>query len=261
MELYPALPSHLLKCLSTNHLSPCASEVYKSLLQEQKRELITNTSQEAPPTNQYLANQWAHRWQPPILEALTSALTLLQNNASIHLLPTTLRTFPGAFNILLSALDPSAPGHLHAWACVMSAQRATSGRSLWGAGSSHVLQVLHLALCSLDDNVRLAALNLLCCSPKTKEAPSQLEYSALRDFIPLNLNCESSQFRQHLQTALRKFLVRIRDSCMASIKGHNSKKGLTEEEEAELEQGVGEEFLNNLHFSPPDFFIHNAQSN
>ncbi|XP_073696191.1 tRNA (32-2'-O)-methyltransferase regulator THADA [Garra rufa] len=238
LELYPALPAHILKCLSTNHLSPCASEVYRSLLQEQKRELIKNTSQETPPTEQDLASQWARRWQPVILEALTSELSLLQNNASSHLLPSTLRTFPYAFNTLLSALDPMAPGHLHAWACVMSAQRATSGHSLWNADSPHALKTLHLALSSLDDSVRLAALNLLCCSPKTKEAPSQVEYSTLRDFIPLNLNSESSPFRQHLQAALRKFLVRIRDSCMASIKGHNSKKGLKEEEEAELTQGV-----------------------
>ncbi|KAK7164223.1 hypothetical protein R3I94_002828 [Phoxinus phoxinus] len=238
LELYPALPSHILKCLSNNHLSPCASEVYKFLLQEQKRELFINAPQEPPPTDQDLANQWATRWQPVILEALTSELSLLQNNASCHLLPSTLRVFPGAFNSLLSALDPTAPGHLHAWACVMSAQRVTSGHSLWGADSPHALNTLHLALSSLDDSVRLAALNLLCCSPKTKEAPSQVEYSSLRDFIPLNLNSESSPFRQHLQAALRKFLVRIRDSCMASVKGHTSKKGLTEEEDAKLKEGV-----------------------
>lgn len=173
---------------------------------------------------------------------MTSELTLLQNNASCHLLPSTLRAFPGAFNSLLSALDPTAPGHLHAWACVMSAQRVTSGHSLWSADSPHSLKTLRLALSSLDDSIRLAAVNLLCCSPKTKEAPSQVEYSTLREFIPLNLNSESSPFRQHLQAALRKFLVRIRDSCMASVKGHNSKKGLTEEEDAELKQGVGKKF-------------------
>ncbi|XP_051979593.1 thyroid adenoma-associated protein homolog [Xyrauchen texanus] len=238
LELYPALPSHILKCLSTNHLSPCASEVYRSFLQEQKRELTIYASQKALPTDQDLANQWAQRWQPIILEALTSDLTLLQNNASGHLLSSTLRTFPGAFNSLLSALDPTASGHLHAWASIISVQRATSGQSLWATDSPHFLKTLHLALSSLDDSVRLAALNLLCCSPKTKEAPSQVEYCALRNFIPLNLNSESSPFRQHLQAALRKFLVRIRDSCMAIIKGHNSKKGLTEEEEAELKQGV-----------------------
>ncbi|XP_059407167.1 thyroid adenoma-associated protein homolog isoform X2 [Carassius carassius] len=238
LELYPALPSHILKCLSTNHLSPCASEVYKFLLQEQKREFIINSSQEAPPTDQDSANRWARRWQPVVLEALTSELTLLQNNASSHLLPSTLRIFPGAVNTLLSALDPAIPGHLHAWACVMSAQRATSGRSLWSVDSPHPLKTLHIALSSLDDSIRLAALNLLCCSPKTKEAPSQVEYCSLTDFLPLNLNSDSSPFRQHLQAALRKFLVRIRDSCMASIKGHNSKKGLAEKEEAELKQGV-----------------------
>ncbi|XP_056602907.1 thyroid adenoma-associated protein homolog [Triplophysa dalaica] len=238
LKLYPALPSHILKCLSSNLLSPCASEVYKCLLQEQKRELVINASQEAPPTDQDLANQWAHRWQPKILEALISEVTLLQNNASCHLLPLTLRTYPGAFNTLLLALDPTAPGHLHTWACIMSAQRSISGHSLWGMNGTDALKTLRLALSSLDDSVRLAALNLLCCSPKTKEAPSQVEYSALRDFIPLNLNSESSPFRQHLQAALRKFLVRIRESCMASIKGHKRKTGLRKEEEAELKQGI-----------------------
>lgn len=238
MKLYPALPSHILKSLSTNHLSPCASEVYKCLLQEQKRELI-NASQEVPPTDQDLANQWAQRWKPKVLEALTSEVTLLQSNASCHLLPSTLRTFPGAFSTLLSALDPTAPGHFHAWACVMSAQRSISGRSLWGTNTTDALKTLRPALSSLDDSVRLAALNLLCCSPKTKEAPSQVEYSALRDFIPLNLNSESSLFRQHLQAALRKFMVRIRESCMASIKGHKRKTGLSKDEEAELKQGIG----------------------
>lgn len=244
MKLYPALPSHILKCLSSNLLSPCASEVYKCLLQEQKRELVINASLEAPPTDQDLANQWAHRWQPKILEALTSEVTLLQNNASWHLLPSTLRTYPGAFNTLLLALDPTAPSHLHTWACIMSAQRSISGHSLWGMNGTDALKTLRLALSSLDDSVRLAALNLLCCSPKTKEAPSQVEYSALRDFIPLNLNSESSPFRQHLQAALRKFLVRIRESCMASIKGHKRKTGLRKEEEAELKQGIGKECRN-----------------
>ncbi|XP_065106767.2 tRNA (32-2'-O)-methyltransferase regulator THADA isoform X2 [Paramisgurnus dabryanus] len=238
LEQYPALPSDILKCLSTNHLSPSASDVYKCLLQEQKRELV-NASREAPPTEQDLANQWAQRWQPKLLHALTSEVTLLQNNATSHLLPSTLRTFPGAFNTLLSAMDATAPGHLLAWACVMSAQRAITGRSVWDANCGDALKTLHLALSCLDDAVRLAALNLLCCSPKTKEAPSQVEYSALRDFIPLNLNSESSPFRQHLQAALRKFLVRIRDSCMANIKGHKRKIGLSEEEEAELKQGIG----------------------
>ncbi|XP_015461736.3 thyroid adenoma-associated protein homolog [Astyanax mexicanus] len=238
LEQYPALPSHILKCLSTNHLTPCASEIYKSLLQEQRRELTIGPAKDVLPTELHLANRWAQRWQPTVLKALTSEVTLLQNNASSYLLPCTLRCFPGAFHTLLPALDPAVRGHLRAWTCIMSAQRTTGGRSPWFQESGVNMETLHLALSSLDDSVRLAALSLLCCSPKTKEAPSLAEYSAMRTFLPLNLNSESSPFRQHLQAGIRKFLVRIRDSCLANLKGQKSKKGLIEDQERELEQGV-----------------------
>ncbi|TRY71307.1 hypothetical protein DNTS_002247 [Danionella cerebrum] len=238
LELYPTLPSHILKCLSTNHLSPSASDVYRCLLQQQRQELIVCATSEALPSEQDMANHWAQRWLTLVLEALTSESPLLQTNASTHLLPSTLRTFPAAFDTLLSALDLEAPSHLHAWACVMSAQRASSGHSLWGAERPHTFRTLHLALSCLDESVRLAALNLLCSSPKTREAPSEMEYSALRDVIPFNLNSESSPFRQHLQAAIRKFLVRVRDSCMGSIKDLRCKQRLKKEKMAVLEQGV-----------------------
>ncbi|KAK3538827.1 hypothetical protein QTP86_015956 [Hemibagrus guttatus] len=237
LEQYPALPSHIYKCLSTNHLAPCASEIYKLLLQKQRRELSVNAVKEAPPTELHLAAHWVHLWQPTILTALTSDVTIIQSNASIYLLPCTLRCFPGAFDTLLAALDPAAPGHLQAWVCIMSGQRTVTGRLSWISESNS--ETLQLALSSLDASVRLAAFSLICCSPKTKEPPSDVEYAAVRDFLPLNLNSESSPFRQHLQAAIRKFLVRIRDSCMASLKGQKSKRGLSKEEEKELEQGVG----------------------
>ncbi|XP_017580907.2 thyroid adenoma-associated protein homolog isoform X1 [Pygocentrus nattereri] len=238
LEQYPALPSHILKCLSTNHLAPCASEIYKSLLQEQRRELAIGPSKDGLLTEPFLASEWAQRWQPAVLKALTSDVTLLQNNASSYLLPCTLRCFPGAFDLLLSALDLSTPGNLRAWACIMSAQRAASGCSPWASNSTTAIETLQLALSSLDDSVRLAAFSLLCCSPKTKEAPTQVEYSTIRGFLPLNMNSESSPFRQHLQAGVRRFLVRIRDSCLASLKSQKNKRGLSEEEEMELEQGV-----------------------
>ncbi|XP_026787175.3 thyroid adenoma-associated protein homolog isoform X1 [Pangasianodon hypophthalmus] len=238
LEQYPALPSHIYKCLSTNHLAPCASEIYKLLLQEQRRELTVSTVKDAPPTELHMATQWARRWQPTVLKSLTSDVTLLQNNASSYLLPCTLRCFPEAFDTLLAALDPAAPGHLRAWVCIMSAQRANSGRLSWISESNFALETLQLALSSLDDSVRLAAFSLICCSPKSKEPPLEVEYAAVKDFLPFNLNSESSPFRQHLQAGVRKFLVRIRDSCMASLKGQKSKRGLSKEEEKELEQGV-----------------------
>lgn len=244
MDQYIELPNHLLKCLSTNHLSPYASELYKCLIQQQRKELCNGSPDNAPPSELVLANQWARCWQTTLLEALTSEVTLLQNNSSSHLLPCTLQVFPAAVEPLLASLDPATPGHLHAWACIMSARRATTRGCPWALRGGSALETLQLALGSVDDKVRIAALNLLCCSPKTKEAPTPEELSIVRTFIPQNLNSESSPFRQHFQSAVRKFLVRIRDSCLTHIRGQKGKKNgdasLTKEAEIILDQGVGE---------------------
>ncbi|XP_036383176.1 thyroid adenoma-associated protein homolog [Megalops cyprinoides] len=240
LNQFSELPCHLLKCLSTNHLSPCASEVYKSIIQQQKRELCGRVAQDAPPSEAELAEHWAQRWRPMLLEALTSDVTLLQNNASSYLLPWTLRTFPGASEVLQAPLVPANPGHLRAWTCIMSARRAASGT--WPLEDDSSSETLRLALGSLDDSVRLAALNLLCCSPKTSQPPTPGELSAMRDFIPLNLNSESSPFRQHLQAGVRRFLVRIRDSCLARLKGRKETNRAVSSQEREadwvLDQGV-----------------------
>ncbi|KAA8592239.1 hypothetical protein FQN60_017694 [Etheostoma spectabile] len=243
LDQYAELPNHLLKCLSTNHLSPCGSELYKCLIQQQRRELCGGSLKSASHTELDLANQWARRWRPVLYKALTSNVTLLQNNSSTHLLPSTFHVFPSAVDPLLASLDSSAPGHLHAWACIMSAYRATTGASPWALQGSSTVETLQLALGSVDDKVRLAALNLLCCSPKTKDTPTAEEMSLMRMFIPQNLNCESSPFRQHFHAGVKRFLVRIRDGCLAHVSGLKGKKkgdGKNSEREQDiLEQGIG----------------------
>ncbi|XP_046872611.1 thyroid adenoma-associated protein homolog isoform X3 [Hypomesus transpacificus] len=215
---YSDLPDHLLKCLSTNQLSPCATELYRCLLQQQRRELCEVTAPEAPPTELQMANRWAAYWRPYLLEALMSDVPLVQTNSSTHLLPCTLRTYPAAVEPLLAHLNPTSPQELHAWACVVSVQRATSGASPWNLEGPSSLDTLQLALGSADDKVRLAALDLLCCCPRTREPPRPEELALLKAFIPQNLNSDSSPFRQHLQARVRKLLVRVRDSCLALLR-------------------------------------------
>ncbi|XP_073321451.1 tRNA (32-2'-O)-methyltransferase regulator THADA [Pagrus major] len=243
LDQYAELPNHLLKCLSANHLSPCGSELYKCLIKQQRRELCDGSKKSAPHTELDLANQWARRWRAVLHEALTSDVTLLQNNSSTLLLPCTFQVFPSAVHPLLASLDPFDPGHLHAWACIMSSYRAVTGGSPWALQGSSTLDTLQLALGSADDKVRLAALNLLCCSPKTKDTPTAEEMSIMRTFIPQNLNCESSPFRQHLQAGVKRFLVRIRDGCLAHVRGQKGKKkgDANDSERAQdiLEQGIG----------------------
>ncbi|XP_053277676.1 thyroid adenoma-associated protein homolog [Pleuronectes platessa] len=248
LDQYAAIPNHLLKCLSANHLSPCASELYKCLIQQQRRELCAGSES---PSELYLADRWARRWRPILHEALTSDVPLLQNHSSTHLLPCTFQVFPSAVDHLLADLDPYAPGHLHAWACVMSSYRASTGGSPWSLQGGSTLETLRLALGSTEDKVRLAALNLLCCSPKTKETPTTEEMSLMRMFIPQNLNLDSSPFRQHFQAGVKRFVVRIRDSCLARIRGQKSKrKEDANHSEDMLEQGIGfVEWLGHLPYS------------
>ncbi|KAL7392507.1 hypothetical protein ABVT39_025652 [Epinephelus coioides] len=254
LDQYAEIPTHLLKCLSTNHLSPCGSELYKCLIQQQRRELCDGSQKSSSPTELEVANLWAKHWRHVLHEALTSDVTLLQNNSSTLLLPCTFQVFPSAVGPLLASLDPFAPGHLHAWACIVGSYRATTGGSPWALQGSSTFKTLQLALGSADDKVRLAALNLLCCSPKTKDVPTTEEMSIMRVFIPQNLNCESSPFRQHFQAGVRRFLVRIRDGCLARVrgqKGKNKRDATNSEREWDiLEQGIGfVEWLGELPYS------------
>lgn len=242
MNQHAEIPNHLLKCLSSNHLSPCGSDLYKCLIQQQRRELCESSQDSAAVTELDLAGRWAARWRAALLEALTSDVTLLQSNSSTHLLPCTFQVFPSAVEPLLASLGPFTPGHLRAWACIISSYRATTGASPWALRGHATLHTLRLALGSADEKVRLAALNLLCCSPKTKDSPTVEEMSIMRTFIPQNLNCESSLFRQHFQAGVKRFLARIRDGCLAQIKGQKARKGeatLTGGAQESLDQGIG----------------------
>ncbi|XP_029961478.1 thyroid adenoma-associated protein homolog [Salarias fasciatus] len=258
---YAELPDHLFKCLHTNHLSPCGAELYKCLIQQQRKELCGASQQSV--TELELAGHWARRWQPVVHKALTSQVTLLQSNCSTQLLPITFQVFPSAVDHLLVSLDPCTPGHLHAWASIMSSYRAVTGCNLWAPQGGSAFETLQLALGSADDKIRIAAFNLLCCCPKTKETPSTEEMALMKAFIPQNLNCESSPFRQHFQAGLKRFLVRIRDGCLSHVRGQKGKKKgdavNSEKMQDVLEQGI--DFVDWLSQLPYSFLSkgHNYQ--
>uniref|UniRef100_A0A1A8KRP4 Uncharacterized protein n=1 Tax=Nothobranchius kuhntae TaxID=321403 RepID=A0A1A8KRP4_NOTKU len=159
--------------------------------------------------------------------------------------------FPSAVDLLLASLDPQTHRHLRAWTCILSCYRAVTGSSPWSLQGGSTMETLQVALRSADDKIRLAALSLLCCSSKTKDAPSKEELVILRGFIPQNLNCESSLFRQGVQASVRKFLVRIRDGCLAQIRRAKSKKDEDAQERMQsvLEQIEFVEWLSQLPYS------------
>ncbi|XP_030316686.1 thyroid adenoma-associated protein homolog [Calypte anna] len=207
LDAYPDLPQHLLSCLSTNHLCPAAAEVYKALVRQQCAEGQRGS---------VLVGRWSLCWLPLLSQALRSPLPILHSNAANHLLTWTLRQLPDAQAPLAARFGGRDAASLRAWVSLLKAQKSVSGAlSLRG----ETLERLRCCLGAREDGVRLSAVALLCCSPSTNLPLSGIELRLLREFLPLNLNCGSSAFRQLLQAAVRKALVRLRDSSLAQLRG------------------------------------------
>ncbi|KAL8180334.1 UNVERIFIED_CONTAM: hypothetical protein K2H54_021079, partial [Gekko kuhli] len=224
LDTYKDLPQHLLNCLSTNHLCPTASDVYKTILQQQRK--VWTEGQEDV-SEEELARKWASHWLPTLSRALTSPSSFLQSNASNYLLVWTLRLFPASYTLLAEGFKGGDSAHLQAWVTLLNVRKTITG--VLPAGQE-TLARLSSCLFAKEDNVRLAALSLLCTSPRTNQALSEMEIRLLKEFLPLNLNCDSSSFRQFLQATVKKALVRLRDSSLAALRRHMKTKECSAEE-------------------------------
>ncbi|XP_007435523.1 thyroid adenoma-associated protein homolog isoform X1 [Python bivittatus] len=212
LDIYRDLPQHLFNCLSTNRLCPVASDLYKTLLQLQ-RKAWTKVQDEV--SEKQLAHKWAQRWLLILARALTSSDSFLQSNASSHLLGWTLRLFPASYALLATRFGGADASHLRAWVSLLSVQKTIAGDLLT---DRETLKRLTCCLFSKEENVRLAALGFLCSAPRTSQALSEREIQLLKEFLPLNLSCDSSSFRQLLQATVMKALVRMRESSLAVLR-------------------------------------------
>ncbi|XP_077164125.1 tRNA (32-2'-O)-methyltransferase regulator THADA-like isoform X2 [Paroedura picta] len=226
LDTYRDLPQHLLNCLSTNHLCPVASDVYKAILRQQRK--VWTEGPWVGVSEEELAHKWALRWLPALSRALTSPSSSLQSNTSNYLLVWTLRLFPAAYALLAEGFQGGDPAQLQAWVTLLNVQKAVTGALPVG---QETLERLSSCLFAKEDNVRLAALSLLCASPRTNQALSETELQLLKEFLPLNLNCDSSSFRQFLQASVRKALGRLRDSSLATLRQHTKSKACPAEED------------------------------
>lgn len=233
LDAYPDLPQHLLSCLSTNHLCPAAAEVYKALVRQQ----CTEQQDRQQGTEVALAEQWVLRWLPLLSQALRSPLPILQSNAANHLLTWTLRQLPATQAPLAAQFRGQDTASLRAWVSLLKAQKSVVGALLL---QGETLERLSCCLGAREEGIRLAALGLLCCSPSTNQPLSSTEVQLLREFLPFNLNCNSSSFRQLLQAAVRKALVRLRDSSLAQLRGKVPRGTEPGKGVGQLAQAVGE---------------------
>ncbi|XP_046784345.1 thyroid adenoma-associated protein homolog isoform X3 [Gallus gallus] len=209
LDACPMLPQHLLSCLATNHLCPTATELYRALVRQQCSQGQGDVQ----------AELWAQHWLPLLSRALRSPLPILHSNAANHLLPWTLRQLPAAGTLLAAQFSGADTAALRAWVSLLRVQRSTAGVTLLRAEEAARLQA---CLRAREEGVRLAALGLLCGGPGHSLAGT--EERLLREFLPLNLNCHTSAFRQLLQAALRKVLGRLRDGALARLRGKDPRE-------------------------------------
>ncbi|XP_048371009.1 thyroid adenoma-associated protein homolog isoform X1 [Sphaerodactylus townsendi] len=212
LDTYKDLPQHLLSCLSTNHLCPAASDLYKTILQQQRK---VWTEEQEDVSEEELARKWGQHWLPTLTCGLTSSNSFLQSNTSNYLLVWTLRLFPASYALLAEGFKGKDSTQIHAWVTLLNIQKTVTG--VLPAGQE-TLERLSACLCAKEDNIRLAALSLLCSSPRTNQSLSVMDIQLLKELLPLNLNCDSSSFRQFLQASVKKALVRLRDSSLAALR-------------------------------------------
>ncbi|XP_070578170.1 tRNA (32-2'-O)-methyltransferase regulator THADA-like [Ptychodera flava] len=220
LTAHPEVASSLVSCLATNYLAPPACEVYKTFLQNLRKECSASSEDS-------LAEYWSLFWKSHLLAALCHETQLLRHNASHYWLPWTLKIFPAAHEMLITELSNhsemfSPTRCLHAQIGVLNVARNLKIINGCDLQPEPICQ----ALWHLDDDVRSDAVGLLCNSHKKSEPLSELECRLLKEFLPINLNCDSSPFRQHLYAYMKRLVVRIRDSCIATLKQNlKEKKG------------------------------------
>ncbi|XP_067681853.1 tRNA (32-2'-O)-methyltransferase regulator THADA-like [Haliotis asinina] len=211
------LKGHLLQCMSTNDLSPPASDVYKSSLQQ-----IRNVCKEE---NQLMV--WREAWLEVLMAGLFSDEPLLFRKMCDYWLPLTLKLLPVSAAFLLhhlcelrreSLCEARRRRALYVWLVLLRSIRNNVGLQ----EQDFNVQLLTEALYSREEEVRGEAVAFLCVTKKS-ELLTEREVDLLQSGLPLCLRVDSAPFRQNLASSLKKLMMRLRDGCLAGIKKKREK--------------------------------------
>ncbi|KAI8146003.1 putative death-receptor fusion protein-domain-containing protein [Fennellomyces sp. T-0311] len=182
--------------------------------------------------------QWTDLWAGPVLRGLTSPSELLRKNVSNFILQPVFKICPQSFWTLMEKLQADYHSNsefdkelrLHAFIAVLkvgrsldivSAEAYTLDKSNSCTRKISV-DTLKLAIYHLDPQVRLDVLGLMCESRKAISPITKTEMDILRQFIPLNMNCTSPEFRQTFCTHISRLLFRLRGILYAQYRNYKS---------------------------------------
>ncbi|KAI9264395.1 putative death-receptor fusion protein-domain-containing protein [Phascolomyces articulosus] len=193
--------------------------------------------------------QWIDIWAGPVLRALTSTSEILRKNISNFILQPLFKICPRSFWTLMEKLqldDNEAilnkDLQLHAFIAVLKVGRSLDivSADAYTLASTNARKIsvdtLRIAIYHLDPQVRLDVLGLMCESRKAITPISKIEMDILQQFIPLNMNCTSPEFRQTFTSHISRLLFRLRSILYAKYRTYKScmtylnKLGNTEED-------------------------------
>ncbi|CAO3590067.1 unnamed protein product [Absidia cylindrospora] len=180
-----------------------------------------------------LANRWIELWAVPMLRCLTSSSDILRQNASGFILQPLFKTSVDSFWYLMDILNDTTHNtwdslnqryRLHAFISILKIARSldivdgtmyTRDDDQTTSSRKVSTQTLKLAVYHLDPQIRIDAFGLLCESRKGAAVVTEIELEMIKYFLPLNMNCDSPEFRQKLCAHLTKLLTRLRGNLYA----------------------------------------------
>ncbi|GIY68476.1 thyroid adenoma-associated protein homolog [Caerostris darwini] len=199
LENNPDVPREVIFNLKANYASSAISEVYKTITESMKR-----TKEDV----RALHSEWCRWWKEPVVAALLSNDKLLIQGVNNLILPWTLKIIPESYDLLLDIFEK-----LEDFAPTLMLMRMAKETGMFQVQEKE-FKLIQKYLHHHNVHLRMELLSILCSSSKKSERVSENEMRLLKEFLPVNLNIDSTPFQQLLLSQMRTLLVRIRDSVV-----------------------------------------------
>ena len=189
--------SCLFLSLSSNHLVSVGVTVYKTILKD------------------IAIEQWKTHFLQPVLDCLLNKNNdLIQSNANIYLIPTSIKMVPATGNIMFENLS-GLPLTNQSWQAILTVLKIQRLLGHIEQLSQSQLSCVEKGMIHTKQEVRIASFSVLCLSNKRGTPPTSKEMQMIHDFIIINLTVSDPSFRQIMRSNFVQVLARCRDYAVS----------------------------------------------
>ncbi|KAK9727349.1 hypothetical protein K7432_001927 [Basidiobolus ranarum] len=241
LEVCPDLISKALLVFHNQVLSPRSSQLIMALIEKRKDEVLLSDNKDL--------TSWTKLWLAPVCRALSSDNELMRKNVSHFLLDRVFKIHPDSFWSAIESLQTmdreyvDCPQYrMNAMISVIKAGKSLDlidGRSFHSGPTSALekklnVEILREAIHHGDLYLRIDVLGLLCQAQKVTAEVTVDEIDLLKDFLTLNMNHTSPEFRQKFYGHLTKFFIRLRGNLYSMWRVYQSKEKLMQKQGEKL---------------------------